>query len=173
MKTCIAAAACLILIAAVESCSPVPKPLLRDLAKSDAFMAALRWHECANANEVRMTWFLNAKVNFNVAMVSSIDLRGGGWMTSREVYDWASQATKQGHLDPGNLAAANMLADKLPESVDSVDPVFAVLVSVPAGGHRLVRVYNRLHLPEQVSKLYALMGEYIETTDPDAKSSAK
>jgi len=149
----------------------VPKQLPKELAKSDAFLAVLRWHEYASSNSVRMTWFIHG--GLNVAMVCSIDLDSGEWLTSREVYDWASQGTKKGCLDAEGLAAVKKLAEKLPASVDSIDPTFAVLVSMPAGEHRSLRIYNRRQLPEPVEKLYASTGAYIDTTDYDVKSSSQ
>ena len=55
-------------------------------------------------------------------------------------------------------------------SAAAADLASAVLVSVPDGKSRSLRVYTRLQLPQQVSKLYAIAGAYIDTTDPNAKS---
>jgi hypothetical protein len=135
------------------------KETLPDAARK-AVQNALRPHVKSRDNRVRMTWFLHGKPQ--VAMICQVSLDTGKVYTAREVYDWATQGASWGvRLDKEGIAIVGRIARELPPSGKSVDSRYSVLVSVPAPGGRILRVYDRRKLPDKIERLYEIVEAHI------------
>lgn len=123
---------------------------------SGAFKANIAWHKRVGNNEIRMSWFLRGDVN--IAMICKVDLTTSKVSTSREVHDWASQCTKTRELSREQTRILSKLTESLPPSAEAPELNKLVLVSVTERGRAKTYRYDRLHLPQEVVRLYDLTG---------------
>jgi hypothetical protein len=129
--------------------------------RSEAFAANVAWQKQVGENEVRMSWFPGGRPN--VAMRCAADLSKSTVVTSREVHDWATQATKRRELSDPQVVTLRKLVKNLPPSAKAPDLKNLVLVSVSEKGTAKTYLYKRLDLPRDIVRLYDLTGAYVDT----------
>jgi RNA polymerase sigma factor (sigma-70 family) len=127
---------------------------------SDAFKANVAWHRKVRPNEIRLSWFLDG--NPKVAMVCTADLTGCQVTTSREVHDWASQATETRKLSHAQVTTLGKLIKRLPLSSKAPDLKNLILVSTSEDGQPRTCLYDRLNPPRDVIRLYDLTGARLD-----------
>ncbi len=130
--------------------------------QSPAFIANVAWLKEVGRNQIRTSWFFGGGPS--VAMVCTADLSASTVATAREVYDHATQNTKQRQLSEAQVLTLGKLIQNLPPSAKVPDLENLILVSVPqANGQAEVFLYDRSHPPAAILRLYDLTGAYLQT----------
>jgi hypothetical protein len=95
-----------------------------------------------------LTWFRNEGSTALFYEVSA----NGDWYNAREVYNWATQATRRGKLSDTNLSNLRTLLPKLPKSAAKPPIERTVVISFEREGKWCKEVYDSSSLPETFEK---------------------
>jgi hypothetical protein len=129
--------------------------------KSDALAANLAWHKQTAENEIWTSWFLHGKPG--IAMICTANLNTYQVMTSREVYNHASQSTKTRELSHAQALTLAKLVKNLPASAKAPELENLLLVSIRDNDKVKTFRYDRSNLPPEIVRLFDLTGAYLDT----------
>jgi hypothetical protein len=159
----LSACAVLVITASVQSQrtekaheAPEVAKVLTLYPKSEAFAAAVRRNAGVQPTEVRLTWFLESKAN--VAMVCTADFQTLKVISAREVYDWATQASRRHEMTQAQGAELAKLVKALPPSAKAPPLESLLLVSAVDNGQVKMFLYDRADPRREIRQLLGLTG---------------